>query len=239
MKAGVVDEIRAAGGEIYAITSEPQRLADDARESWQLTFETLGDPHHEIVDACRERGWLDIIINEKLGLHERGMGSAPRYSHPKGYFQPGVLAIDANARVLYRWRGVPTRKNIGGAIQRPTADHVFECITTARGSDADAELDPNPVLDSRAAPWPLFVALLIANGWFIRPRPFPYVEGGPSAPKRIVRVMIRLALFIGAWACAFAWLPSLWVGAALAAWLLWITPGVRFINEQFQNVPDA
>ncbi|MEO1913688.1 MAG: hypothetical protein ABGW98_07505, partial [Myxococcales bacterium] len=163
----MVENIRAAGGEIYAITSEPQRLADAAEKDWDFGFESVGDPHHEISSTCVERGLLELIVNTKTEL------TAPKgtkFSHPKGYFQPGVLALDSNARVLYRWRSIPTRNNIGGAVARPTAHYVFDLVSKALASAtsdtaaADAELDTNPELDSRGIPWPLFMSLLVANG---------------------------------------------------------------------------
>ena len=49
MLSGVVDAIRAAGGEVYAVTSEPQALAARAEEEWDLSFECVGDPHQEIA----------------------------------------------------------------------------------------------------------------------------------------------------------------------------------------------
>jgi len=67
-KAGVVEKIRAAGGEIYAVTSEPQALATRAQAEWNLGFEAVGDPHHEIAGTCRDRGWLDLFSNPKLGF---------------------------------------------------------------------------------------------------------------------------------------------------------------------------
>ena len=136
MKDGIVDKIRAAGGEVYAITSEPQRLADDAKEDWQLTFETVGDPHHEISTTCRERRWLELIVNPKTDLFETP--EASNFRHPKGYFQPGVLALDKSERVLYRWRGVPTRSNMGGATERPTANYVFDKVSKALEEPASA-----------------------------------------------------------------------------------------------------
>jgi len=63
VNAGVAGKVRTAGGEIYAISSEPQSLADRACASWSLDFEAIGDPHHEIAGVCRERGWLDLIVN--------------------------------------------------------------------------------------------------------------------------------------------------------------------------------
>ena len=236
---GVVDKIRAAGGEIYAVTSEPQRLADDAREDWQLTFEVVGDPHHEIVSTCRDCGWLELVINTRTELFEQQKDSS--FSHPKGYFQPGVLALDKTGRVLYRWRGVPTRSNLGGAVERPTAEYVFEKIsaaldTPANAETSDAELDLRPELDSRGIPWPAFMSILTANGWFIKPRPFPHLPNGPPLRRRFLRALSRIPLFILAWVVAFSLLPPVWVGAALVAWVIWIIPQIRFISEQFQSV---
>jgi hypothetical protein len=236
---GVVDKVRAAGGEVYAVTSEPQRLADDAKEDWRLTFETVGDPHHEISTTCRERGWLELIVNPKTDTFTELKTS--NFSHPKGYFQPGVLALDKTGRVLYRWRGVPTRRNMGGATERPTANHVFEKLSQALQAPAsaalaDAELDLKPELDMRGIPWPIFVAVLTANGWFIKPRPFPHIPDGPSVKRRFMRAFLRIPLFIGVWILALSVLPVLWVGIAFSAWALWLTPHIRYINDQFQNV---
>jgi len=242
VKSGVVDRVRAAGGEVYAITSEPQRLADDARTDWALDFETVGDPHQEITAACRERGWLDIIVNTNTDL--QAANPEANFSHPKGYYQPGVLALDRSGRVLYRWRGVPTRKNIGGATERPEAGYVMGRVAdalagTAADTRGDAALDRAPKLDSRGIPWPIFVSLLLANGWFVRPRPFTHIPGGPGVPRRLLLAAARIPVFIAAWIAAFAVLPSPLVAVALAGWAASITPGIRRINEQFQNVKDA
>jgi hypothetical protein len=221
------------------VTSEPQRLADDAKNDWKFSFEAFGDPHHEIVSSCRERGWLDLIINPKTDTITGQENS--KFSHPKGYFQPGVLAVDKSGRVLYRWRGVPTRSNMGGAVERPTADHVFEQVSRGLNASApdaaqDAELDLEPTLDSRGIPWPLFVSVLVANGWFIRPRPFDSRPGGPPIKRRFISALLRIPVFVGVWIAAFSLLPATWVCIALLAWAAWLTPGIRYINDQFQNV---
>ena len=93
---GVVDQIREAGGEIYAITSEPQRLASRAQDEWEFGFEAVGDPHHEISDTCRARNLLELFVNDKSDL----MRLDKTFSHPKGYFQPGVLAQSRNFNTL-------------------------------------------------------------------------------------------------------------------------------------------
>ncbi len=236
-KAGVVDAIRQAGGEIYAITSEPQSLAGNAQEHWETGFEHVGDPHHEILDACRDRGWLSLFTNDwGTGFADPSDHWA---SHPKGYFQPGVLALRREGRVLYRWRCRPTRQNIGGAISRPTAGHVWSRVEAALAEPADAPdvpHDDRPELDMGPVPWPLFVGLLLANGWFLGPVPFDQRPGKDTVAKRQRIALLRLAVFVAAWLVAFAALPFWLVGLALAAWAAKVAPGVRRVHELFQNV---
>jgi peroxiredoxin len=234
VREGVAEKVRAAGGEIFAVSSEPQALARRAATEWRLNFETVGDPHHEISGTCRERGWIDLFVNERLDFLQRSTGDAFDWvpTHPKGYFQPGVLALNADGRVLYRWRSVPTHQNMGGATERPTAEHVWTSIARALESGAnagDASLDTDPALDSSGIPWPVFASLLIANGWFVSARGFRSV-------KHIAMAGVRLVVFAGAWIAAFAWLPTLPVAAALAAWAAYITPKVRWVGQEFQDV---
>jgi len=233
VKEGVAEKVRAAGGEIYAISSEPQALAGRAARDWRLDFETIGDPHQEISGACRERGWIDLFVNERLEFLQASAGEALDWqpTHPKGYFQPGVLALNGDGRVLYRWRGVPTHANMGGATERPTAEHVWTRIARALDSSAnagDAPLDTDPPLDSRGIPWPVFASLLVANGWFVSARGF-------KSTRHVVNAGVRLLVFAGAWAAALAWLPTLPVAAALAGWVAYITPKVRWVGQEFQD----
>lgn len=240
---GVVDDIRAAGGEIYAITSEPQRLASEARREWELAFETVGDPHHEISATCQDRGWLSLVVNTKTEGIISAAGEG--FGHPKGYFQPGVLALTADGRVLYRWRSIPTRKSLGGAIKRPTARHVFNGLSHAlaspkdSGENADAPLDSNPRLDSPGIPWALFMALLVANGWFLGPRPLTSISEDPDGQRRVGIAFLRLLVFIAAWVIALTQLPVWAVGLAFLGWVAWITPRIRSLNEEFQNLRDG
>ncbi len=234
VKEGVAEKVRAAGGEIFAISSEPQSLAGRAATEWNLDFESLGDPHHEISGSCRERGWLDLFVNEHLEFLKQSTVEALDWTptHPKGYFQPGVLALTRNGRVLYRWRGVPTHKNMGGATERPTAGHVWGCVASGlekRDESGDAPLDADPPLDSTGIPWPIFASLLIANGWFLNARGF-------KSARHVLLAGLRLLAFAGAWVAAFVWLPALPVAIALGGWLAFITPKLRWVGQQFQNV---
>ena len=234
----MAEKIRAAGGEIYAISSEPQTLSDRAWGEWKLDFETVGDPHQEIVDGVRDRGWLDLFVNPELDfLIQSSAGRADfTPSHPKGFLQPGVLVLTAEGRVLYRWRGVPTHSNMGGATERPTPEHVWARIEdglAASPEAGDAVPDEAPPLDSRGVPWPLFCSLLIANGWVLTGRGF-----GGGLPQAMMAAL-RLLGFLAAWISAFSFLPTLPVAVALGAWAAFIAPKVRWLGRQFQDVSGS
>lgn len=224
------------GGGVYAVTSEPHTLAREARENWGLSFETIGDPHHEISDELRRRGWLHLVVNAE---EFHGVGDGWR-KHPKGFFQPGVIVIARNGRVLYRWRSVPNRQNVSGATHRAIPEHVWRETQKSLGLPADAPNAPldDPPLDRQTPPWPLFVAILLANGNFIRPRPFPLLRDGTVPTKRFQTAPLKLIAFLIAWTLAFAWLPTPLVLLALAGWAAWITPKLRELHRVFQHVRE-
>lgn len=231
--------MRAAGGEVYAITSEPHSLAVNAQEDWKTDMIHVGDPHHEIARDCHDRGWLGLVTGEWFG---DAVGIKPDWvSHPKGYFQPGTLAVSREGRVLYRWRCIPNRQNVGGAIARPTPEHVWSQLEPAltAGPDAgDAPHDDEAILDAPAAPWPLFVSLLVANGWFVRPQAFNLQAGERNdANDRIKRAQVRLGIFVAAWIAAALVLPAALVTLAALGYAAWITPKVRQVNRHFANLP--
>jgi hypothetical protein len=41
---------------------------------------------------------------------------------------------------------------------------------------------------------------------------------------------------VAAWVAAFVWLPALPVALALGGWIAFITPKLRWVGQQFQNV---
>ena len=237
-KEGVVQAIHAAGGEIFGITSEPQTLASEAGASWGLDFPLIGDPHHEIADQCRERGWLDLYVNT-AGDQDKMIARDIEPNHPKGYFQPGVVALTPEYRILYRWRSIPTRRNSGGATERPTHTHVWHRIEAALATPGapDAALDTPPAVGMKAMPWPFFVLLLLANGNFWRPKGFALVRRGPDdTGQRAKRAVLKLALFVAGWITAFALLPASWVALALLVYAMIAAPGIVAAHRAFQSV---
>lgn len=97
-------------------------------------------------------------------------------------------------------------------------------------------LDADPELDSPPVPWPVFVALLFANGWFLRPVPFDQRPGRDTVRRRQRNALLRIPLFVAAWILAGLLLPMGWVALAFAGWIVKIVPGIRVVNRRFQNV---
>lgn len=232
VSSGVVDLIRAAGGEVYAVSSEPQALASRAQEEWGLSFECVGDPHHEIADAARGQGLLDLRTSEVGEFVTRD--TAWDVSHPKGFYQPGVLALNTE-RVLYRWQSIPNRENMGGAGGRPTEDYVWRRIQAALNDPLgkDAKLDEMPVTGGKPPPFFLFSLMLMAHGWFLRPRAFTYQGDGVNPMQRFPLVLMRLMVFIGGWIAAFMLLPTIWVGLALLLYAPLAIRGIRKVYGTF------
>jgi len=233
----VVEEIRAAGGEVFGITSEPQSLAEEAEAAWEMSIPVVGDPHHDIRKDLAERGWLDIFFNADFGhLREREWAD-----HPNGYYQPAVIAVDKSGRVLYRWRCVPKYSNMSGAGARPEARYTWDLMQTALKSTdrSDADLDRKPRMGAQELSWPRFLLILTAHGWFLRPKAFPLLRAGDKDAVTPADAMRRWYVFIALWLLALLFLPVTWVAGAFGLWLVALIPGMIEIHRQFQNEPDA
>ena len=136
---------------------------------------------------------------------------------------------------------MPTRANIGGASERPTASYVYQRLTESleqTDDNRDALLDNEPELDSKGRPFPLFVALLMANGWFIRPVPFLLTNSKLSALQRIKRATRRIPIFLAIWIAAFLILPANWVATAAVAYGIWLIPIVVMIYKGLQHIGE-
>ncbi len=144
--------------------------------------------------------------------------------------------------MLYRWISTPSRKNIGGAKLRPTAAHVWSGVKnalTAPAGSADVDVDDNPQYDSAETPWPLFLMMLLANGWFVKPAFFLLASGAIPVEVRMRTAMKRLIGFVVAWIVAFIFLP-IWLSAlAAVAWCAWVTPFILNMNSRMPKEPDG
>ena len=146
---------------------------------------------------------------------------------------------------MYRWRSRPSRENLGGASSRPTAAHVWDSVQAELEKPADAPdtpLDDAAQLDGRSPPQILFLAMLFANGWFLKPNFFIHKSGNESKDDMMRRMRVarsRLVFFITGWIAAFAFLP-IWIPVlALVGWIAIVAPQINALNKRAQNVaPD-
>ena len=199
-----------------------------------MTIPVIGDPHHEIREDLKARGWLDIFYNEDTGhLRERSWAN-----HPKGYFQPAVIAIDEKARVLYRWRAVPKMSNIGGAGARPDPRYTWDRIQAEHGIDLRCRSGCRADFDRERSPWLFSLWIHLANGWFIRPTSLSLDRDGSGGFARARTAMRRTYVFFAAWIVALLLLPLTSVGIAALVWMVAVTPGIIEIHRQFQFEPD-
>ena len=215
------------------VTSEPQYLADEAEQDWELNFKVVGDPHQEIRHALKEKNWLDVYSNDNW----QHFGNDRDWTrHPNGYYQPAIVAISKEGKILYRWRCVPRYSNLSGAGARPAADYVWQQIQAHIETSGDAILDEDPEMTSKDFPWPVFLIFLLAHGWFIKPRVFPLERGTGSKWRHPKKMIPRLIGFASAWIAAAAALPLHWFLMGAALWVVIATPGIIDIHRKFQHI---
>ena len=238
---GIVNEIRKVGGEIYGITGEPQTLAETAHKEWKTDFNHIGDPHHEILADIHNRGWLSLIIWNYTPSFRKEVSQ--NFSHPNGIFQPGVLAVSQKGRVLYRWRSLPNHRNVGGATSRVTAQHVWRNVqeASAKAPDTpDSLLDEDAELDSKGYPFPFFLLILFASGWFIKPNYFVMSSKNHSIKQIQNQLRVakrRIPLFIIFWIVAIVLLPNWGTALIFMVWITIIAPQIYklYRANQFNN----
>jgi hypothetical protein len=127
---------------------------------------------------------------------------------------------------------------MSGAGARPEARYTWGKIKDQFKKEQHAAYDREPKLGAKDLSWFHFLVILLAHGWFVRPRAFPLARD--SDPKRVSpnKMMTRVSIFISAWLAALAFLP---IKVTLSAFILWsivVTPGLIEIHRQFQNVKE-
>jgi thiol-disulfide isomerase/thioredoxin len=132
-----VAQVRAAGGELFAITSHGPDAAAAAHEQWGLTYEA----HSEPTNSLAQRFGVSITPKAATPL----AGDPAEY--PAGMAQPAVIALDGAGNVLFRWAIIPSEMNIGGASDRPLPADIWRVIAAKlAGRDepltGERKLDP-------------------------------------------------------------------------------------------------
>jgi peroxiredoxin len=121
MNGEFLDEIRHAGGDLVAITSQSDIPAQQAHHEWGLKYNVVSEPQNILA----QRFHIAITPKAQTPLAQ----DANEY--PKGMAQPAVLALDKHGKVLFQWVIAPDEMNLGGASDRPLPMAIWKVIHAA------------------------------------------------------------------------------------------------------------
>jgi peroxiredoxin len=129
--------VRAAGGELIAVTSQSEASAQKARADWGVAYRVMSEPSNALARR------FDVAITPKA---ETVLADDP-VEYPEGMAQPAVVALDQGGEVLFRWAIEPAAMNLGGASDRPLPMDIWPVIEAAlageeRALDGSARVDP-------------------------------------------------------------------------------------------------
>ena len=128
--------IEAAGGKLYAVTSEDDEGIQKARENWKIDYDILSDRNLELAKRYK------VSITHGKDAH----GGVEMY--PDGMSQPAVIALDKTGKVVFQWIMIPSEMNMGGALDRPLASDLWSGIQKGHSSNKTKEVRyPLQILD--------------------------------------------------------------------------------------------
>tara|TARA_B100000497_G_C7667853_1_gene402775 strand:+ start:681 stop:1049 length:369 start_codon:yes stop_codon:yes gene_type:complete len=102
-------------------------------------------------------------------------------------------------------------------------------VQKALPQDQDSPLDEEAELDSKHYPFPFFLLMVFASGWFIRPNYFVMATNDHSLgqiKKQFVVARRRIILFAIFWIAAIILLPYWLTVVIFLIWVAIITPQI-------------
>lgn len=170
----ILPDVRALGGETYAVCSQEQPAADQAKESWNLGFTMISDPQIVIGEMLYNRGLLDIMVDADVEGGVQVLSNNAEIAGGKyavGVYHPGVIVLTRDFKPLFSW----------ASLLKATDAGLRGDLTLARWQPPATVL-PFPGYEY------IFPALLLANGNFVRPRGFLLGADGKGNLKRCSRL---------------------------------------------------
>lgn len=131
-----LSDLRAAGGELIAITAQSAGGAESARRDWGLNFPTRSDPSNTLA----RRFGISITPKEMTPL------AGVEGEYPDGMAQPGVVILDQTGTTLVHWAIDPNEMNLGGALDRPLPSVLWAALRSAQNGEGPVSLE-GPRLD--------------------------------------------------------------------------------------------
>eukprot|EP01062_Namystynia_karyoxenos_P067595 TRINITY_DN61592_c0_g1_i1.p3 TRINITY_DN61592_c0_g1~~TRINITY_DN61592_c0_g1_i1.p3 ORF type:complete len:168 (+),score=45.82 TRINITY_DN61592_c0_g1_i1:257-760(+) len=146
--------MRAAGVDLYGLTSEPQEVVDATAKEWELDFPLIGRLTNELPRHLASTGVVPVVVTMPDEVHHPKLGDRKRYPH--GAVQPALFFVRHSDRaVVFRWAIQPATMNMGGAKDRPQVPAVWQAVRSAL--DAPAEKLP---IDAASLPTSGFCSML-------------------------------------------------------------------------------
>lgn len=192
---------------------------------------------------------IDIDVPFAQRMREVAGPKVPGGEYEVGTYQPAVVVLDADFQLLFSWSSVPNASNIGGAIGRPRAGEVWKAVSTSLGGDMSLvhQVPPSTLKAGLSVPVPLFkplfFALLMANGNFLKPKFFVFDESGKGDISKMMKTaVIKLGVTVVPVACLLAKVPQSRapIAVALATWLAYLRVQYGHMVPEFkEDTADA
>lgn len=131
----MIDEIKAAGGQVLVFTCESQYYADYAHKKWEITKDVrfTGDPAVSLARYLKGSSLLDVFISVPDEVHEPWTARHPYMcTYTNGCAQPAYLIISKEREVWFTYTTVPDMTNAGGATKRPYLSDIWGEIKRAK-----------------------------------------------------------------------------------------------------------
>jgi peroxiredoxin len=114
-------DLRAAGGEWFAVTAQYEAGAQDAQRSWNLDYQLLSDP--SLVLANRFNIAVTPTQTTLAGMKEE---------YPHGMSQPGVVILDDAEKVQVHSAINRSEIDGGGTLDRPPPPVLWAALQAAQ-----------------------------------------------------------------------------------------------------------
>jgi peroxiredoxin len=151
-------DLRAAGGEMIAVTAQSLAGAEAAKTDWALNYDAVSDPSLALANR------FDMAITPKAQTPLAGVEG----EYPNGMSQPGVVILDKTGKELVRWAINPSEMNGGGALDRPLPHVLWAALQSALNGDGPVSLegprlDPTWLKDNYPDAYKVFEAFMAAQ----------------------------------------------------------------------------
>lgn len=151
-------DLRAAGGELFAVTAQSQAGADAAKSDWALDYDVLSDQALTLANR------FNIATTPKAQTPLAEIEG----EYPNGMSQPGVVILDQAGKALVHWAVNPNEMNGGGALDRPLPPVLWAALKSARNGEGPVSLegprlDPAWLKDNYPDAYKVFEAFMAAQ----------------------------------------------------------------------------